>query len=302
MGIAAGGVGLFCLIIPISTELLIQHYGWRGAMIIMSGMSVQSCLFSYMLFPISFWSGNEMVKQANGSDSKTCEKKPPDSTLRKSIWAKLDLSMVLDIKFVLFSINNVLWNAASLITLVFITEYALVNGIPSELGALLISIIGLCSLIGRVGSGIVGYLLHIKHLWLFNFATLLTVFGIAGLPLFASFHMLAVLCVFYGVGFGGQIGVLGITLIELFGVHKLTSSFGYIMVAHGIGALCGPPLGGILFEKTQSYHVLFYFAAGISFFAVLIVVLIQIIQRKKATNMDHSITEDTENVVTAKAI
>ena len=294
LGIGTSGVGLFCLLIPPLLRLAITHYGWRNAMVLMSALCIQSCLFSYLLLPIDYWQRPQRLKQQHSSkkiaeilDSQNIDisalatkgEKSHLNKLTKYLFSVFDLELLCDVKFIVFFFNNILWNVSSLIMLVMVTDFAHVSHMKSSKGPWLISIIGLSGIVGRAGSGAISNLPYVNRFWVYNIATALSAFTIGGLPLYLNFGYFAFLCALYGLCFGAQCGVLAVAITELFGVNKLSMAYGYIMVAHGLGALCGPPLGGLLFEETQGYQVPFYFAGAISMLTALLACVIPIIDR-----------------------
>ena len=291
LGIGTSGVGLFCLVIPPLLRMAITHYGWRNAMILMSALCIQSCLFSYLLLPVEYWQKpprttppqvktlTEILDSQNLDVTTLQSEKSHLEKIANYLNSTFDFELLFDVKFFIFFINNVLWNVSSLIMLVMVTDFATVSRMTSSRGPWLVSIIGLSGLVGRSGAGAVSNLPSVNRFWVYNIATAVSAFAIGGLPLHLNFGYFAVLCALYGLCFGAQCGVLAETINELFGVRKLSMAYGYIMVAHGLGALCGPPLGGLLFEKTHGYAVPFYFAGAISMLTSLLACVIPVIER-----------------------
>lgn len=286
LGIGTSGVGLFCLAIPPLLRLAIAHYGWRNAMILMSALCIQSCLFSFMLLPIEHWQP-PVQRHCIVSVTTLLDSQKLDDTLihKESHMRKItnyivsifDLDLLCDVTFIIFFVNNILWNISSLIMLVMITEYAILSGMASSCAPWLISVIGLWGIVGRAGAGAIANLPGVKRFWVYNIATAVSGFAIGGLPWNITFPYFAVLCSLYGLCFGAQCGVLAVIITELFGVNNLSMAYGYIMVAHGLGALCGPPLGGLLYELTLGYDVPFYFAGAVSVVTSLLACFIPII-------------------------
>ncbi|KAI4458177.1 monocarboxylate transporter [Holotrichia oblita] len=54
-----------------------------------------------------------------------------------------------------------------------------------------------------------------------------------------------------------------ILIVELFGIEKLSNSFGILMMFYGMACLLGIPIGGLMHDMTNSYIVSFLFA-GVS--------------------------------------
>ena len=163
-----------------------------------------------------------------------------------------------------------------------VTDFAILSNTGVASAPWLVSVIGLSGIFGRIGSGLLCNLLDVKRFWTYNIATAISGVAIGALPLLLNFKYFALLCAVYGVCFGTQCGVLAVTITELFSLSKLSMAYGYIMVSHGLGALCGPPLGGLIFEATHSYAVVFYFAGVVSLFSAMLACFIPCLHMKRS--------------------
>jgi predicted MFS family arabinose efflux permease len=56
----------------------------------------------------------------------------------------------------------------------------------------------------------------------------------------------------------------------MFGVRHLGLLFGFVFFSHQVGAFVGVWLGGVLFERTGSYDVVWWLAVALSLFAALV--------------------------------
>ena len=128
----------------------------------------------------------------------------------------------------------------------------------------------------------------------------------------------------YGLAFGTQVGVLAVVTVELFGVQKLTSAYGYLMFGNGAGAMMGPPIAGMykyiliahgnlfpdnvynltqkywnknndivkesvvnsgwLYDSTQNYEISFYFGGSVTVVSAMILICIPCIQKMQYKN------------------
>ena len=227
MGLAAAGFACGNFIFAPLLRLLISQFGWRGAMIISSGLCLNCCVLGALMCKVSLWSYGYK------------EEKPNDSPEEL-----FNLSLLKDPKFVIFLLNNILWNIGSLILLVICTDYALHRGIPKDRGAVLVSTVGLGSLIGRVSIAIFGSHPRCNRFAVFIVSTAISGIAIGFYPIHDSFIALVTCSAIYGLFFGSQVGVLAVVTAELFGVDKLTSAYGYLMFGNGAGAMMGPPIAG----------------------------------------------------------
>ena len=284
IAIASCGTGVSCLVLPLGIGVLIDFYGWRVSIMCVSALCLQSCVLSCLMYPAEFWKpqcissqeGNELcvISSPSGIDI--------SSQMKSNCRYQWINHYFKNVTFYLFSFNHYLWSCTCLILLVLLVDFASSQGISREYGAMLISMVGLCSLLGRLGSGILAYMLNIQHLTLFTASTALTSFAVTMLPIFSGFIPLACLSALYGIGYGCQTFNLVMTIIELFGAEHLATSFGLLSIWSALGTLTGPPLGGLLYQIEYSYDLPLFFAGSLSAVAVVIQCVIRLLKKKKS--------------------
>lgn len=229
MGLGSAGFACGNFIFAPIMRALISIFGWRGGLIMCSGICLNCCVLGALLSPLSLWSRDKIVIHKSHDTG---------------IAAIFNLSLLRDLKFIIFLFNNILWNIGSLILLVICTDFAYKLGMPKDRGAVLISTVGLCSLIGRV---LVAFLANHKQcnrFMVFIASTAISGVAIGLYPVGKTLEVLIFFSAWYGLFFGTQLGVLAVVTAELFGVERLTSAYGYLMFGNGAGAMLGPPLAG----------------------------------------------------------
>ena len=78
--------------------------------------------------------------------------------------------------------------------------------------------------------------------------------------------------------FAGVMGVLWLstvpptnaTIAQIFGVAHLSMLGGFVFFSHQIGSFMGVWLGGLLYDRTGSYDIVWYIAIALGVFAALI--------------------------------
>ena len=70
----------------------------------------------------------------------------------------------------------------------------------------------------------------------------------------SSYMMLVVFALVLGAGYGGFVVLSPAVIAELFGVSKLGTMMGLLYTSGGVGALLGPPLAGMIVDRTGSYR------------------------------------------------
>ncbi len=196
--------------------------------------------------PVSYWGKERVIlpKPTEGSIHTLNMEKSHERVLVRDKKNLFNWVLLKDVKFLIFLFNNILWNIGSLILLVICTDFAHKHGVPKESGAMLISAIGFCSLIGRVGIAFTGGHQSCNRFYIFIASTAVSGLAIALFPMSGKYASMLTFSIIYGLAFGIQVGVLAVVTVELFGVRLFTSAYGYLMFGNGAGAMLGPPIAG----------------------------------------------------------
>jgi MFS family permease len=227
LGIAAAGTGCGMLIVPLLAGVLIEHFGWRHADIIL-GVGCAALL----MICAALTQRPPLAPTPAGHSLYHVVRSPP---------------------FVKLYISWVLATAALFVPFVFLPAFALDRGAGPIAASALISVLGGMSVIGRLGLGVLGN--HVGTLRLFKVATF--VMGasyVMWLTATTSYGGLLVFAAVLGLGYGVRIALMPVVLIELFGLQNLGAVLGVFFTATGIAALLGPPLAGFILDHTGSYR------------------------------------------------
>ena len=250
IALSVSGFGAGGLIFSPVLRLLIHYYGWRGAMIITSAVCVQAVAFGALLLPVHYFIPVIPHRRREVEyNSQIINKVSPLQTI-------FNVSLFKDSKFIIFLCNNVLWNIGSLILVVVVADYAVLQGVSKQNSSYLVSALCLSSLLGRIIIALIVGCTSCGQFTMFIISTGITGINIMLYPILTSYVELMSLCVSYGLFFGVQLGLLAVITVELFGLERLTSAYGYLMFGNGFGAMMGPPIAGTkLYFKTSTFMI-----------------------------------------------
>ena len=142
--------------------------------------------------------------------------------------------------------------------------YLVDRGLPASIGGWTIAVIGLFNIVGSIGSGYIANLMPKRYLLsAIYFSRSLAIMVFILLPPSPAATLI----------FGAVIGVLWLSTIPptsalvaiMFGTRWLTMLLGIAFFSHQVGGFLGVWLGGVLFERTGSYDVIWW---GSIFFGV----------------------------------
>jgi MFS family permease len=235
-GTAAGSFGQF-LFSPLAVGL-IDQFGWHYTLLIFSGIVL-------LILPLSLaLAAPQPVVPAPGAP-------PPQSVVQALAEAFGHKSYVLLVigfftcGFQLFFIT------------VHLPAYLVDRGLPAEIGGWTLAIIGLANIVGSLLAGWLSNLTQKRYvLGAIYFGRSIAIAVFILLPPSSAATLI----------FGAVIGLLWLSTIPptsglvaiMFGTRWLTMLFGFAFFSHQVGGFLGVWLGGVLFEQTGSYDVIWW--------------------------------------------
>ncbi|MCY4518581.1 MAG: ferrochelatase, partial [Acidimicrobiaceae bacterium] len=221
LGVAVAGIGLGQLVGAPVVRNLVAEYGWRDA------YRVLAVVAPALLIVAAFGA-----------------RRPPQAATSGDLPSMRRL--VRNRRFSLLYSSMFLLSASLFIPIVYIDKYVTDRG--GTQGAWLLSLIGLASVLGRLGLGALGSVLPLMRLYQISY----TVMGLSYLIwLFAgdSSAALVVFVLVMGASYGGFIALSPAVAAQLFGLTGLGGVLGALYTAAGVGGLVGPPLVGLLIDS-----------------------------------------------------
>ncbi|GBP31160.1 Monocarboxylate transporter 9 [Eumeta japonica] len=190
----------------------------------------------------------------------------------------LDLSLLVNPVFLLFSLSNFLTSIGFYIPYVYTVPMLKEMGIENP--EYFISIIGAANSIGRVILGYISDKPWVNRLLAYNLCLTISGVATAASTLCWEFWGLAMYATTFGFTIGAYVGLTSVVLVDLLGLEKLTNAFGLLLLFQGIASLIGPPFAGWLYDELKSYVPGFYLAGGTIALSGIILFLIPFFERR----------------------
>jgi MFS family permease len=247
LGVAAAGTGCGMLIVPSVVAVLIDHSGWRNAIILLgAGASslVGACATAVLPPPLA------------------------GATVHRPL-----SRVVRSTEFVLLYASWVLGTTALFVPFVFLPAFAMEHGASPIAASALLSLFGGVSVLGRVGFGALSR--KIGTLTLFQGSVFVMGCSYALWLLLASYGSLIGFVIVLGLAYGLRIALMPAVLIEIFGLRDLGTVLGTFFTATGISAILGPVLAGFIIDRTGSYRWAIVFALVMGMLAFIAVIPLQ---------------------------
>lgn len=195
----------------------------------------------------------------------------------------VDFSLFLELHFLLMSLSTILLFIWFIVPYFYLAEHltSTLNYTQSE-ASHVISVIGITNTISMVALGWAGDQpwMNIKK----TYAVCLVLCGLSciGMYIFAgNYILLLVTSALFGLFFASSFSFTPVILVELIPLERFTTAYGLTLLCQGIGNLLGPPIGGLLFDVTQSWALSFYQAGLWIIVAGVLIAIIPFTKNRK---------------------
>ena len=121
-----------------------------------------------------------------------------------------------------------------------------------------IAISGLTNTVGQIVIGYVGDKMYVSSLFLYSVLTAFAGISTAFVPLLSTYWQLCIYGALYGLFISGTYALTTIVLVDMFGIERLTNSYGMVLLGQGIVGLIGPPIAGIDWQFRSSFDQLVF--------------------------------------------
>jgi MFS family permease len=243
-GLAVAGIGAGNFAVPLLAAWWIELFGWRNAFVALA-------IFALVLGGAAALAIDAPPREKAGPREGTALR----AALRSREFALLYAAMV-------FSCIGIF------VPMVHIAPYAQDLGYSEAQGVALVSLIGLGSLIGRFTVGPFADRLG-RRRSLVALCVALGVMQIVWWGASASYWLLALFAVVFGMCYGSTVAILPTIVMDLYGARAVSGIIGFLYTGAGIGALIGPWLAGAAYDAFGAYDVPILAGAAFAFVAAM---------------------------------
>jgi MFS family permease len=236
---AVGGLGQF-LMVPL-TQGLIVAFGWIMALVLMAALLGLMSPLAGALSEPEVAGGAGQQHQSMGS------------AIREALWHR---------GFWLLNLGFLACGFQLAFIAGHLPAYLIDKGLGGRSAVIALSIIALANIPGTYVWGLLGVKYRRKHLlaYIYLFRSLaMAVFVSVPLNEFTVY----VFSFLMGFVWLGTVPLTNGLMSQVFGVKYLTTLFGFVFVGHQVGSFFGMWLGGVVFDATRSYDLLWFGAIGL---------------------------------------
>ncbi len=246
LGTAAGSLGQ--VIFTPMGQAFIEIFGWSNALLLLGGCAM-------VILPLAFFLPNNPGAHGDTSNNLTMGQALQEALNHRG--------------YVLLTIGFFVCGFHVAFIAVHFPKYVKELGLDPSIGALALSLIGLCNIAGSFMSGMFGQ----------RWSKRIGLSGIYFLRAIAIFALLMApkteVTIFI---FAGVMGILWLSTVPLtsglvaqvFGVRYMASLFGIVFLSHQVGSFLGIWLGGYLFDKYGSYDAVWWAGVALGLLAAVV--------------------------------
>jgi len=250
MGVAAAA-GSFGQFLMVPTEgFLISSLGWQQALLVLSGAVL-------LMIPLAFGL-REATFSAGGSAP------PRDQTIVQALGEALKYP-----SFQLLMAGYFVCGFQVVFIGVHMPSYLRDKGLSPQVASYALALIGLFNVFGTYAAGALGQKMPKKNILTtiyFSRAVVIGLFIAAPLTPTSVYIFSAVM----GLLWLSTVPPTNAAVAQIFGIQHLSMLGGFVFFSHQIGSFMGVWLGGLLYDRTGSYDIVWYLAIALGVFAGLI--------------------------------
>lgn len=245
IGIAGSGTGLGFAYVPLVTEALVSHYGWRagyvGLGLIMLLFTLPMILFLLKEFP------QQVGLQTDGAANVKVQPKivAEGDDLRQAARKRDFWSLMMIFVGLAFVLYGLIPHLVPMLT---------DRGVPASLAAQVASIFGLAAFGGRILIGFLVDRFDARRVALFFFS--LSAFGLVLFSMPLPYWAFIGPALLLGGSLGAEVDMLAYLTSRYFGLKNFAQLFGVLFAAVLVAMGMGPVAFGAVFDHTGSYQAI----------------------------------------------
>jgi len=249
MGVAAaaGSFGQF-LMVPTS-GLLISNLGWQQALVALGAMALLIVPLAWGLREPAFADGGVVHRDQSIVQALREAFKYPSFQLLMAGY------FVCGFQVVFIGVH--------------MPSYLKDKGLSPQVASYALALIGLFNVFGTYAAGVLGQKLAKRHILAFIYiarSVAITAFLLAPLTPMSVYIFSSVM----GLLWLSTVPPTNAAVAQIFGVAHFSMLGGFVFFSHQIGSFMGVWLGGVLYDKTGNYDIVWLIAIALGIFAALI--------------------------------
>ncbi|XP_048025703.1 monocarboxylate transporter 6 isoform X2 [Megalobrama amblycephala] len=260
--ISSTGTALGLFTLPFLGDYLQSKLGWRGSFLVLGAVLLNCCVCGAVMRPVRPRKPRKSEVMSNGA--RPPGKKGCASGICQSFASSLRKHMAFDLfcsnlRFRVFSLGITWMMLGFVVPLIYLVPYASAHNMDPSQAALLLSILGLVNIFVRPPVGVLFSLAWFKgrHIYVFSAALIINGLSNSICCISASFHVLLIYVLTYGLSMSVVGSLMFTVLMDTVEMNRFPSALGLLSIMESVTLLIGPPLAGMLVDRTGQYTYVF---------------------------------------------
>lgn len=277
--LSSTGTALGLCTLPILGNYLHTELGWRGSFLVLGAVLLNCCVCGALMRPLR-------APERRGQPLMNHGPPPPEEEggMMRRMWsylvASLSKHMAFDQlchnpRYCVYAVGITWMMLGFVVPLIYLVPYATANNIEPSRAALLLSILGLVNIVVRPPFGVLFSMPWFKgrHIYVFAWALLVNGLSNSICCIGPGFHVLLAYVTVYGLSMSVVGSLMFTVLMDVVEMSRFPSALGLLAIMESVTLLIGPPLAGVLIDRTGHYfHVFFVCSAIVASAAVFLIV------------------------------
>uniref|UniRef100_A0AC34GQ21 Major facilitator superfamily (MFS) profile domain-containing protein n=1 Tax=Panagrolaimus sp. ES5 TaxID=591445 RepID=A0AC34GQ21_9BILA len=168
-----------------------------------------------------------------------------------------DFDLLYSPTFHVLAISGFLTLTCFFVPFMFLGQSAIEKGVEPGLTKYLVFTLGAVNVFARIICGYISDHPNVDPLWVTNISLIIAGLVTIGVPYVDQFWHYIIYCIFFAVGVACFAALRSIIVVEIFGLERLTSAYGILLLYMGVAAFVGPPFAAYLKTVTSNYTLSF---------------------------------------------
>ena len=254
VSLVSAGMGMAPMTMSPLAAWLVEHHGWRGAMLIIA------CIAAVLMIPVALLVRRPPALSGEGP-STAADEPHSGMTVRQAVRTPQFIALMLANFFCCATHSGPIFHTVS---------YAQTCGIPMVLAVTIYSVEGLSGMGGRLAFGILGD--RYGALRVLVLGLLAQAFGVLSYAFVSTLEPFYAVAAVVGFVYAGTMPLYAVLVRENFPLKMMGTIIGGTAMAGSLGMSTGPLVGGMVYDHFGSYAPMYIGSCGMGLAATLVLV------------------------------
>jgi len=264
VSLVSAGMGMAPMTMAPLAAWLVTGHDWRTAMSIIAGIA------AIVMIPTSLLVRRPPALEGGPAEG-TADEPPSDMTVAEAVRSP---------QFIILMLANFFCCATHSGPIFHTVSYAVTCGIPMIAAVSIYSVEGLAGMFGRIGFGVAGDRFGAQRVLVIGL--LAQAFGVLSYAFVSHIDGFYAVAVMVGFIYAGTMPLYAVIIRENFPLKMMGTIIGGTAMAGSLGMSTGPLLGGLIYDRFDSYVLMYVGSWGMGLAAMMILMAFRPFPRRQA--------------------